>query len=115
MICPTSLQLDHQYIYITVEKVTKAVAKVKSQKAAGPSGIVAEMLKSTGITGAYLVTNLANSIIKLGKIPSDWESNYIINLYKRKGDALERGNYHELKLLNHVIQCHLLNHVILIQ
>ena len=51
-----------------------------------------------------MVTNLANSIIKLGKIPSDWESNYIINLYKRKGDALEEGNYHELKLLNHVMK-----------
>ena len=62
------------------------------------------MLKSAGITGACLVTNLANSIIKLGKIPSDWESNYIINLYKRKGDALERGNYHGLKLLNHVMK-----------
>ena len=67
--------------------VTKAIAKMNSGKAAGPSGIVAEMLKSAGITGACLVNDLANAIIKHEKITFDWESSYIINLYKGKGDA----------------------------
>ena len=91
-------------IYITVKMVTNAIAKMKPGKAAGPSGIVAEMLKSAGATGATLVTNLANAIIKYGKIPTDWESSYIINLYKGKGDALDRGNYRGLKLLDHVMK-----------
>ena len=91
-------------LYITVEMVTKAIAKMKSGKAAGPSGIVAEMLKSAGITDVCLATDLENAIKKHEKIPSCWESSYIINLYNGKGDALERGNYRRLKLLDHVMK-----------
>ena len=74
---------------------------MKTGKAAGPSGIVAEMLKASGDTGARLVADLANDMVRNGVIPSDWEDSFIINIYKGKGDALERGNYRGLKLLDH--------------
>ena len=35
---------------------------------------------------------------------SDWEDSFIINIYKVKGDALARGNYRGLKLLDHVMK-----------
>ena len=82
-------------ICITPEK------KMKCGKAAGPSGIVAEMLKAAGV---QLVTSLSNSIVKYGSIPVDWEESFIINLYKGKGDALLRKNYHGLKLLEQVMK-----------
>ena len=37
-------------------------------------------------------------------IPSDWEESYIINLFKGQGDALARGNYRGLKLLDQVMK-----------
>ena len=77
---------------------------MKTGKSAGPSGIVAEMLKASGDTGARLVADLANDIVRNGAIPSDWEHSFIINIYKGKGDALERGNYRGLKLLDHVMK-----------
>ena len=77
---------------------------MKNGKAAGPSGIVAEMLKSSGETGISLLTDLAASIMKDGQFPKDWEVSYIINLYKGKGDALERGNYRGLKLTDQVMK-----------
>ena len=67
-------------------------------------GIVAEMLKASGDTGARLVSDLANDMVRNGVIPSDWEDSFIINIYKGKGDALERGNYRGLKLLDHVMK-----------
>ena len=82
----------------------KAITKMKTGKAAGPSGIVAEMLKASGDTGARLVADLANDMVRNGVIPSDWEDSFIINIYKGKGDALERGNYRGLKLLDHVMK-----------
>jgi hypothetical protein len=91
-------------ILITVDMVLKAIAKMKPGKAAGPSGVVAEMLKAAGHAGARLVADLANSMIRNGDMPSDWERSFIINLYKGKGDALERGNYRGLKLLDHVMK-----------
>ena len=83
--------------------VVKAITKMKTGKAAGPSGIVAEMLKASGDTGARLVADLANMVTNCA-IPSDWEDSFIINIYKGKGDALERGNYRGLKLLDHVMK-----------
>ena len=34
-----------------------------------------------------------NQVVQEGVIPNDWRSSTIINCYKGKGDALERGNY----------------------
>ena len=84
--------------------VVKAIMKMKNGKPAGPSGIVAEMLKTSGDTGVRLVADLANDMIRNGTIPSDWENSYITNIYKGKGDALIRGNYRGLKLLDHVMK-----------
>ena len=62
------------------------------------------MLTASGDTGARLVADLANDMVRNGVIPSDWEDSFIINIYKGKGDALERGNYRGLKLLDHVMK-----------
>ena len=91
-------------IRITAEMVLEATTKMSNGKAAGPSGIVAEMLKAAGATGAALLAELANALINDNAIPSDWEDSFIINLYKGKGNALERGNYRGLKLLEQVMK-----------
>ena len=43
--------------------VSSAVSKMKSGKAAGPSGIIAEMLKAAGEPCLQLLADLTNSII----------------------------------------------------
>ena len=89
---------------ITLEMITKAISKMASGKAAGPSGIVAEMLKPVGESGAIEVHHLIEDIISEGRIPTDWQESYIVNLYKGKGDALNRGNYRGLKLIDQVMK-----------
>ena len=89
---------------ITLEMITKAISKMASGKAAGPSGIVAEMLKPIGEAGAVEVRDLIEDIISEGCIPTDWQESFIVNLYKGKGDALNRGNYRGLKLTEQVMK-----------
>ena len=89
---------------ITDKMVTKALAKMKSGKSAGPSGIIVEMLKAVGSKGIDFLRELIISVVKHGKIPEDWEMSFILNLYKGKGDALNRGNYRGLKLTEHVMK-----------
>ena len=84
---------------MTLEMITKAITKMASGKAAGPSGIVAEMLKPVGEAGAEEVRDLVENKISEGCIPTDWQESFIVNLYKGKGDALNRGNYRGLKLI----------------
>ena len=44
----------------TVDMVSKAVAKMKVGKAAGPSGIIAEMIKAAGDPCIQLLTDITN-------------------------------------------------------
>ena len=37
-------------------------------------------------------------------MPSDWEMSVIINCFKGNGDAVERGNFKGLKLLDHLMK-----------
>ena len=64
---------------ITDKMVTKALAKMKSGKFAGPSGIIVEMLKATGSKGIDFLRELIISVVKHDKIPVDWEMNFILN------------------------------------
>ena len=52
--------------------------------------------------GTSMIRDLAAAIIQDGKVPPDWEQSFIVCLYK--GDALERGNYHGLKLTEQVMK-----------
>ena len=90
--------LEGPPIQITIDMVKKAISKMKLGKAAGPSGIVVEMIKAAGDTGATMIGDLATVIIHICKVPTDWEQSFIVCLYTGKDDALDRGNYGGLKL-----------------
>ena len=58
---------------ITLEMITKAISKMVSGKAAGPPGIVAEILKPLGEASAAEVRDLVEDIISQGCISTDWQ------------------------------------------
>ena len=89
--------MEGPLISITIDMV-KAISQMKADKAPGPSSIVVVMIGAAGDTGTSMIRGLAAAIICDGKVPSDWEQNFIVCLYKGKRDTLERGNYHDLKL-----------------
>ena len=88
---------------ITLDMITKAFSKMASVKAAGQSCIVAEMLKPVGEAGAVEVRDLIEDIISEGCIQTYWQESFIVNLYKGKRYALNRGNYRGLKLIEQVM------------
>ena len=77
---------------------------MKQRKAGGPSGVIIEMIKADERETVIAISELVNLIIFEGKIPEDWKDSFIINYYKGKGDATDRGNYKGLKLLEHVMK-----------
>ena len=89
---------------ITSQEIIKALNTMSNHKAGSISGIVTEMFKASGNAGIELLSTLFNQILKEKVIPSDWEKSIIVNLYKGKGDALDRGNYRGLKLLEHCMK-----------
>ena len=79
-----NVELEGPPIPITIDMVKKAISKMKSGKAAGPSDIVVEMIKAAGDTGATMIRDLATAIIRDGKVPTDWKESFIVCLYKGK-------------------------------
>ena len=91
-------------IPITIDMVKKAISQMKAGKAPGPTGIVVEMIRAAGDMGTSMIHDLAAAIIlQIGKVLPCVQS-FMVCLYKGKGDALERGNYHSLKLTEQVME-----------
>ena len=73
--CPMEPPLEGPHIPVTIDVVKKVIciAKVKSDKAIGPSGIVFETIKAVGNTGAIVIRDLARSTAIIcdhdGKVP----------------------------------------------
>ena len=81
---------------ITTVMFRKAINKMSLGKAAGPSGIVAEVLKAAGSSGASMIRDLIEDIIFENRIPSEWQKSHIVSVYKGKADTLNRSNYRVL-------------------
>ena len=89
---------------IPVLNIYRILVHNPRSKTAGPSGIVAEMLKAVGEEGVDLAGQLTEVVFSCCVIPSDWEKNFILDLYEGKGEALDRGNYLGLKLTDQVMK-----------
>ena len=48
---------------IDKDMIRELISKMKNRKAAGPSGLVSEMIKSAGGTGFDRITDLVNKVI----------------------------------------------------
>ena len=68
-------------IKITSEMVSKAISKMKSGEAAGPSGIIIEMINAAGDRIINCLTSLFNQIIYDVGVPNDW---YLLIFSKEK-------------------------------
>ena len=77
---------------------------MKNGEAAGPSGVVAEMLKAAPDICSKIFADLLSAIIHKGKVLVDWSDSIIVGLLKEKGDSLERKNYCGLILSDHVLK-----------
>ena len=101
---PQLMQLRGHVKKITTAEVQAAIKKMKWSKAAGPSGVVSDMLKAAGEAGIIWVTDLCNAVVRDGRIPEDWCKSWMVNVYKGKGNALECGSYRGIRLLEHVMK-----------
>ena len=71
----------------SIDKVKKAVAKLRDGKAAGICNISAELLKAGGeamIRGLHAVLT---AVWHSGTIPPDWKRGLVISIWKGNGDC----------------------------
>ena len=71
---------------------------MKINKASGPSGIVADILKAAGEAGLAWTAHVCKAVVKEGRMPEDWCHSWMINVYKGKGNVMECGSYLGIRL-----------------
>ena len=81
--------------------VRQAIQDLKVRKAAGPSGVTAEMIKAAGEQAVDWLTSICNRIVKEEAIPESWQMSELVPIYKGKGDVLECSSSRGIKLLEH--------------
>ena len=94
--CP---EMMGPHCLILEEEVAAAIKGLKVGKAAGPTGVVSEMMKAAGGFGSRWMTDLINNIVKEGCIPVDWRKSILVPMYKGTGDPLVCGSNRAIKLL----------------
>ena len=84
---------------ISIEEVTLAIRKLKTQKAPGPDGIIGELLKYAWKNDLILnfFVKLFNSLFENGIFPENWTESIVMPLYK-KGDVNNPNNYRGISL-----------------
>jgi len=88
---------------IRIDEVAAALKKMKIHKAPCLSGLIAEMIQTTGDIGSQWILDFCNGIVK-GCIPEDCKSSVVLPIYKGKGDPVECRSYGGIKLLVHAMK-----------
>ena len=86
------------------EEVAAAIKRFRIVKSAGPTGVVSEMMKSSGGFGTRWMTDLINNIVKEDWIPDDWRKSILVPVYKGKCDPLMCGSYRAIRLLEQAMK-----------
>ena len=89
---------------ISVEEVAAAIKGFKMGKAAGPTGVVSEMMKAVGGFVSRWMIDLINTIVKEGCNPDECRNNILVAVYKGKGDPLVCGSYRAIRLLEQLMK-----------
>ncbi len=98
-----------QEIHVTTPGVLELLSNLNTNKAAGPDGISANILKELACEISPILTHMFNQLLHTGYISSDWLDANVVTLFK-KGDKLKAENYRPVSLT--CIVCKLLEHII---
>ena len=104
----TCEKVEGPFELIRNDESLKALRVMNMGEAAGPTGVVTEMIMADENLGVEWLTDLCNLIVAEGRIREDWKVSILLPAFKEKGNPMECGSYRAVKLLEHsmkVIEC----------
>ena len=105
------------HLNITENGVLKQLQKLKVNKAPGPDGLFPWFLKMVAVELTPMLTDVFQSSIDEGYVPSQWREANVCGIYK-KGPKTEPSNYRPVsltsvicKVLEHIVHSHIMDHL----
>ena len=89
---------------ITYVKMINAVKKMKFGKVTGSSEVNIEMIIASGKIGVKVLMELCLRVLDGKGIPGEWQTSFVVPIYKRRGDVMSCGSYGGIKLLKHAMK-----------
>ena len=86
------------------EEVHKLLSTLKMKTESGPDGLSSHMLCNTATTIASSLSNLFNSSLSSGVVPSEWKLSNVTSVYKGSGDQKCVTNCRPLSLVSKVLK-----------
>ena len=89
--------LNNDFTPIEIEKL---INKLKNNKSCGIDNVINEFIKYSPDSYKSLLTDLFNTILKTGIIPSDWCISFISPIFKNKGSRKDPDNYRGISIIS---------------
>ena len=89
---------------VTLNKIVKAMQRMKSGKATKPSEVTVEMIIASGESGVKVMMKLCHRVLDSRGMPDEWKTNAIEPIFKEKCDVISCRLYKGVKLLQHAIK-----------
>jgi hypothetical protein len=120
----TKTQAGHQsnlppmkHLTIAREGVLKLLTNLKPNKASGPDGISARVLKEAASELAGPLCNIFNMSLQYCSVPDDWRHANVTPIFKN-GDRSKPQNYRPIsftciasKLMEHIVTSHMMKYI----
>ena len=84
--------------------VEEALGRMKTRKAAGPTGVTADLLEVVGEDCVRRLMDVANGLLGGARMPESWRRSDLLPLHKGKGDTRSCSSYRSVKLLEHAMK-----------
>lgn len=108
---------DMPRIQIDANGVTKLLTGLNPNKASGPDGIPARVLKETASVISPILTIIFQKSLDLGEVPQCWKDANVAPVFK-KGEKYKASNYRPVsltcitaKILEHIIVSNIMKHL----
>lgn len=84
----------------TLEKLIRAVRRLRNGRTAGFDEIAPELLKYAEAPISQALHDLFSTVWSSGKVPAEWKEGIIVSLYKGKGSRSCCNSYRPISLLS---------------
>ena len=84
----------------TMIELSDVIRQLKKNKAPGPDGVRAELIKHLNYVNEQALLDLLNECLRRERVPAEWKRAHIVTIFKGKGSPSDPASYRPISLLN---------------